>query len=130
VTALSLREKDVSLVPCMVTIYDESGTSVWYGPTNANGYFDTSADGKPCAIKCPGTYKVVPTKRGCTFSPESVTVTLSERMCCDNDYVAKVDFKCNCGKPLSKKPTETNKTFAEKLLYLTNDTELLEIIAI
>lgn len=86
----------------MVVIYDETGKSVWYGATNANGYFESSAEGKACVIPCPGTYKIVPTKRGCQISPESASVTLSERMCCDNNYVAKVDFKCSCSEPTGR----------------------------
>lgn len=74
----------------IVTVYDASGREVWKGRHNPDlGYFDTG-----CSLPCPGTYKVVPKNEKCKFYPESATVTMSERMCCD--YINVVDFKCEC----------------------------------
>lgn len=79
-----------------VAIYDSAGNVVWSGNTNANGYFETSAPKKPCILKCPGTYKVVVIKDGCTVSPASQTVAFSDRECCEDGQFKKVEFKCEC----------------------------------
>jgi len=76
-----------------VHIYDStSGVEVWHSSTPnydaATGMysFDTG-----CTLKCPATYKVVPTNEKCKFYPESQEVTIK---CC-SDYTT-VNFKCEC----------------------------------
>jgi hypothetical protein len=107
-----------------IIIYDSTtGAAIWSGAPNANGYFETSAQGTNCILPCPGTYKVVPTKQGCTFTPESQVVTLSERMCCD--YTATVEFKCDCaGKNDSTVYiTETGKKYHRESCKYLNDSK-------
>jgi len=112
----------------MVTIYDENGASVWYGQVNANGYFETSSADAECILICPGTYNIVPVKKGCTFYPPNMEVIFNEKECCDNNITRNVNFKCNCEKnPLNEKPVE-KIIYTDKLSYLTNDPEVLKII--
>jgi hypothetical protein len=74
----------------LIYIYDQTGKEVWSGRFNPNlGFFDTD-----CKLPCPGTYRVVPKNEKCKFFPETATVTMSERMCCD--YINVVEFKCEC----------------------------------
>lgn len=82
-----------------VAISDTAGNVVWSGNTNSIGYFETSARRAPCILNCPGTYKIVVSKKDCTFTPESQTVTFSERECCEDGQFKKVEFKCECKPP-------------------------------
>jgi hypothetical protein len=79
-----------------IIITDSTGAQVWSGQTNSNGYYETSALGADCILKCPGTYKVVPTKAGCTFTDPSEMVTFDDGDCCDDGYYMRVDFNSNC----------------------------------
>lgn len=70
-----------------VTIYDGAkGDIVWIGQTDNKGYYETSpADA--CILKCPGTYKVVPSKEKYAFRESSKLVTFTEDDCCGSDPV-------------------------------------------
>jgi hypothetical protein len=80
-----------------VTIYNSSkGEVAWSGQTDINGYYETSTVDN-CILKCPGTYKVVPSKQKYTFTESSQLVTFKEDDCCDplkpKSTIKKVDFK-------------------------------------
>lgn len=87
----------------LITITNSSGTKVWSGLTNSNGYYETSVLGGSCILKCPETYTIVPTKNGCTFTNPSETVTFSNSDCCEDGYSMRVNFTSNCG------PTQTGR---------------------
>ena len=82
-----------------ITIFDNNGDQVWVGQTDDNGYYETSAQNQ-CALRCPGTYKVVPTKQGCTFTNPYEMVTFINGQCCENGNY-RADFQSNCS-PLNK----------------------------
>jgi hypothetical protein len=80
-----------------VTIYDSSkGEVTWSGQTDINGYFETSTVDN-CILKCPGVYKVVPSKQKYAFTESSQLVTFKENDCCDplkpKSTIKKVNFK-------------------------------------
>ncbi len=79
-----------------ITISDEAGIVVWKGQTNSSGYYETSAPGTICILKCPGTYTVVPSKTGCTYTNNSETVILVDADACENGGSKRVDFASNC----------------------------------
>jgi hypothetical protein len=79
-----------------VRVYDSSGIQVWIGQTNSYGYYETSEEGNNCILKCPGTYKIVPSRTGCTFTETDETITFSENDCCENNHYKRVDFISNC----------------------------------
>ncbi len=80
----------------LITITDSLGTKVWSGLTNSNGYYETSSLGNDCILACPGTYKVVPSKNGCSFTEASKTVTFTGVDCCEDGYYMRADFTSNC----------------------------------
>jgi len=79
-----------------VTVTDSTGAQVWSGETDINGYYETSVYGSSCILIVPGTYRVVPSKEGCTFSASYETVTFSEGDNCENGNYKRVDFRSNC----------------------------------
>jgi len=71
----------------IITIYDGvKGDVVWTGQTDAKGTYDTSSSIN-CILKCPGTYKVVPTKEKYIFTEPSKIVVLAADECCDPDSI-------------------------------------------
>lgn len=79
-----------------ITIYDSNkGVVVWTGSTDINGYYESSSLNN-CTLKCPGNYKVVPSKKNYAFSDSSKVVTFSVEDCCDPESpiakVKKADF--------------------------------------
>ncbi len=79
-----------------VRVYDSNGIQVWIGQTDSYGYYETSDAGNDCILKCPGTYKIVPSRTGCTFTETDETITFSENDSCENNHYKRVDFKSNC----------------------------------
>jgi hypothetical protein len=79
-----------------ITITDAAGVQVWRGQTTSSGYYETSSNGTNCILKCPGTYKIVPSKTGCSFTASSETVTFTEADSCENGGSKRIDFTSNC----------------------------------
>lgn len=71
--------------PVSIKILDSSGTQVWIGTSNAtSGYYGTTDTLSNCILKCPGTYTVIPSKTGYSFTPPTKTIVFTLNQCCNN----------------------------------------------
>lgn len=70
-----------------VTIHDAAtGKVVWTDQTDSEGKYDTSPT-KECILKCPGSYKVIPSKEKYIFTEASKIVTFTENDCCNPESI-------------------------------------------